>query len=226
MKFIWGKAGSNDCQKPSQDNIIQDRSTCVTAEGQLKEEALAADSSAKWASPIPAEQMDTPHAKYNHHPRGCWRGEGPHCEDNATGCFYFNNNDGDGNPTGDPDNANKITGTPLCYRKLYIDGTPSSNDCGDAEYVKITNFSVCSEMASCMTKQLGAPNTKISEIIVEGAGPKGPKQSEESYADYPEGCFVDAETNHLYFNDATAEGKTPATAATLKGTLICMHKSS
>lgn len=140
------------------------------------------------------------HPDFSKHPRGCFKM--PCTEGNATECYFFNDDDDESFRS----HADTVTGTPICTRDKYTNGTKDGSACYSI-YNLIASEKECNDAAEC----LGYPSADTFRIDEDEGNTK-------RYDLFPQGCFIMKKDQHVYFNAYTSSMAKPTNPV---GTPIC-----
>lgn len=196
--FPVGLAATNDCNETWGGNHspIMSESMCI----QAAEEAGATVTHATLVIPATLRLV---------RPKGCFKMPCP--SDAAKTCYYFN----DAGDTPGPASGKVILNTtaPVCHRPRYVNYTVPDTDTGDAGcpdgYRLIRTEDPCRQAQNCLGKEPG------DEFRIG-------MNNATRHRDHPYGCFVAAEDDKVYINEASRMGSGPS----VTGRLICKVKIS
>jgi len=130
-------------------------------------------------------------------PKGCFKHE---CDESANGVCYFYNDNGDTNwPTAETN----FTGTPICSRPKYQNGTENGEGGCPEGYMVIMHEDPCLKASSCLSENEPGPDN----IIIL-----------DNKAQHPWGCFIAADGKVQFNGLVEGLGKTTP----LSGTPVCI----
>jgi hypothetical protein len=196
--FPLGQLNKNACTETHFDYPILDRQVCIEA----AKEAGVMTVHSKFELPADGGWR-------NVHPRGCFKipcseahaatghatgandteKQAAESHDNGGYCYFYNPIEQ--NPQ---DDADQLTGVPVCYRPKIINGTIADATSGSGKVVQckagfkvIDNENDCRAAAECLGLGQGDDQFQIS------------LQVNAMYQEYPEGCFIHVNGN-VYIN--------------------------
>lgn len=161
--YIEGTASSDDCA--TGHNHILESEMCIEAARKMKMPTLGE-----------FEGYFTDRLDFYKHPRGCYKGP---CSKAGGECYFFN---------AVPLFPKKpIVGTPVCRKKLLVNGTVNTNGECPSTYKMISDEKFCSEAADCLGLCAGA-EFRIGE-------------KNRTLHDFsPKGCFIHPLEGCVYIN--------------------------
>lgn len=195
--YPLGNADTNDCAVSGMDHLITQESDCLDAADHRHGTVLTAGGTHF----VLESEWETKH------PIGCFT-----MQSGSTNLYFYNGHEYDAGE-GPPGN---ITGTPVCYRNKYVEGSNTSGNidgiCPDEyEVVKDGDDDTrCQNVASCLSKTHGSP-FKIGT------------NHANDHVDYPVGCLIKNSGNDAgkaFYNAPNTFG--PGSADVKNGWPLCV----